>query len=318
MRMKRTIFSIFILCILSSVLAQGLLPKYGPFDQIIKHKAYTLKYNERAEQAEWVYYVLTAEKAQGKIKRTDDFREDPFVTTGSATLADYKGSGYDRGHLCPAADNAWDRTAMSESFFMSNMSPQVPGFNRGVWKRLEEQVRQWAIENKEIHVVTAGVLTEDLPVIGPNKVAVPRFYYKVILDYLEPELKGIAFILPNESSNKSMASYAVTIDKIEETTGIDFFHALPDDIEEKIESTMDLGLWHLGANYKNESKAATETVKNEALKTGNDEIYVYITKTGKKYHTATCSYLRGSKIKITLKEAKARGYTACSRCRPLK
>jgi endonuclease G len=91
-------------------------------------------------------------------KRKDNFRSDPKVKTGSAALSDYKGSGYDRGHLAPAADFKWSATAMSESFYMSNMSPQVPGFNRGIWKNIESTVRNWAVENDEIYIVTGPVL----------------------------------------------------------------------------------------------------------------------------------------------------------------
>ncbi|GAH82191.1 unnamed protein product, partial [marine sediment metagenome] len=133
---------------------------YAPKDDIIRHTAYTLKYKEKYEQAEWVLYKLTAERVKGSYKRTNDFRPDPMVKTGSATLSDYKGSGYDRGHLAPAGDMKWSTTAMSESFYMSNMSPQNPGFNRGIWKKLEGQVRTWATDNEEIYIVTGPVLSE--------------------------------------------------------------------------------------------------------------------------------------------------------------
>lgn len=219
------------------------LPAYTTEDDIIIHTAYTLKYSEEHEQAEWVAYKLTAERVRGSYKRTNDFRPDPKVKTGSASLSDYKGSGYDRGHLAPAGDMKWSATAMSESFYMSNMSPQVPGFNRGIWKKLEEQVRTWAKANEEIYIVTGPVLTDNLPLIRRNKVAVPNHYYKVILDYKEPELKGIGFVLPNESSKKSLQTYAVSIDSVEALTGIDFFPAVPDSSEEVIEATVGIDKW---------------------------------------------------------------------------
>ncbi len=122
--------------------------------QIIEHSAYILQYNEKYEHAEWVIYLLTQDRVADSFERTDNFRPDPKVITGSASLADYKGSGYDRGHLAPAADMKWSENVMSESFFMSNMSPQKPGFNRGIWKSLESIVRTWAIENNEIYIVT--------------------------------------------------------------------------------------------------------------------------------------------------------------------
>ena len=163
----------------------------------------------------------------------NDFREDPLIITGSASLADYKGSGFDRGHLAPAADFKFDAGAMSESFYMSNMSPQRPSFNRGIWKRLEEQVREWASENDSLFIITGGVLTENLHVIGENESTVPNLYYKII--FYPDELKATAFVLPNEKVLDPLESFVVTIDSVESITGIDFFPDLPDDLESRIE-----------------------------------------------------------------------------------
>ena len=246
--MKRSILLITILFLSVNLPAQNItLPAYQDSDQIIDHFAYTLCYDEEHEQARWVAYKLTKENMAGTIKRKDNFRIDPDVSTGSATLDDYKGSGFDRGHLAPAADMKWSDTAMSESFFMSNMSPQVPGFNRGIWKLLESQVRRWAHDNEEIFVVTGPVLTGTYPTIGSNAVSVPEYYYKAVLDYKEPELKAIAFILPNQKSDSSIQSFAVTIDSVEHFTGHDFFPAISDSIEEKLESSIDLLQWNLEA-----------------------------------------------------------------------
>ena len=214
-----------------------LLPSHTSNHQIIEHSAYILQYNEKYEQAEWVIHLLTKDRVTGSFERIDNFRPDPRVTTGSASLADYKGSGYDRGHLAPAADMNWSENVMSESFFMSNMSPQKPGFNRGIWKSLESIIRTWAIENDEIYIVTGPVLSDNLSTIGTNKVAIPAYYYKIILDYKEPEIKGIGFVVPNESSKISLNKYAVTIDSIENLVGIDFFPVLEENIESKIELT---------------------------------------------------------------------------------
>jgi len=199
------------------------------------------------------------------VGRTNDFRIDYKVKTGSASLSDYKGSGYDRGHLAPAADFKWSSTVMSESFFMSNMSPQHPSFNRGIWKKLEGSVRNWADDNGEIHVVTGPILNEQFSTIGYNKVSIPNYYYKVILDYREPELKGIGFILPNQKSNSSLQSFAVTIDEVERKTGIDFYHALPDEIENQIESTIDVRKWSFRSSSKS-SGSSTYITKQEKLK----------------------------------------------------
>jgi endonuclease G len=257
---------LFITTVCNVLYAQNIgLPFYTDSKQIITHTAYTLSYSEEHEQAYWGAYKLTAGHLTGTVGRTDDFRPDPKVKTGSASLADYKGSGYDRGHLAPAADFKWSRVAMSESFYMSNMSPQDPSFNRGIWKKLEGTVRNWAADNSEIYIVTGPVLTGTYPTIGPNRVSIPTHYYKVILDYKEPELKGIGFILPNMKSSSSLQGYAVTIDEVERVTGIDFFYALDDAIEEKIESTVNVSQWSFRSSSTYSSGSSTYQTKPEKL-----------------------------------------------------
>lgn len=164
---------------------------YSETSQIINHFAYSLSYNEEFEQADWVAYRLTDEMLSNPVcERDDSFKKDPLVVTGSASASDYKNSGYSKGHLAPAADMLLSETAMKESFYFSNMSPQKQDFNNGIWKKLEEQVREWARENEEVFVVTGPVLDkESYPTIGKNEVAVPEKFYKVILDYTEPEIK---------------------------------------------------------------------------------------------------------------------------------
>jgi len=241
------------------------LPYFTDSDQIINHTAYTLKYSEQHEQASWVAYTLKSSHTSGTVGRTNDFRIDYKVKTGSASLSDYKNSGYDRGHLAPAADFKWSSTAMSESFFMSNMSPQHPSFNRGIWKKLEGSVRNWADDNGEIYVVTGPILNEQFSTIGYNGVSIPNYYYKVILDYSEPEIKGIGFILPNKKSSQSIQSFAVTIDEVEKRTGIDFYNTLPDKIEEQIESTIDISKWSFKSASRS-SGGSTYKTKQEKLK----------------------------------------------------
>ena len=220
------------------------IPKINPSDQIVHHFAYTLNYSESNEQASWVSYLLTREHVTTKVaKRTNKFIVDPLVTTGSATNNDYSKSGYDRGHLSPAGDNAWSATAMQESFYYSNMSPQVPAFNRGIWKKLEEKVRDWAIEYDSLYIVTGGVLTDDLPTIGIDKVSVPNSYYKVILKYSKGDVKGIGFLLPNEGSQEPLQNFVVSIDSVESVTGLDFYPLLPNDQEKAIEGKVCLNCW---------------------------------------------------------------------------
>lgn len=233
---------ITVLTILISTISysQEFLPT-STTNQIVKHTYYSLSYSEAHEQAEWVYYILTKGMVQGVQKRKDQFRSDPSVTSGSATLKDYKGSGYDRGHLCPAADMKMNNMSMSESFYMSNMSPQEPSFNRGIWKKLEAKVRDWALE-EDTNVVTGGVLTSSKGTIGANEVTVPKYYYKVIYDPTGDE-KMIALILPNEKSNEQLVNYVVSVDSVEKLTGIDFFPDLDDEVENRLESELQGEFW---------------------------------------------------------------------------
>jgi endonuclease G, mitochondrial len=138
--------------------------------EIVKHSYYTLSYSKKNEQAEWVAYLLTRSMITGQSERTENFRPDPSVPSGSAQLVDYKNSGYDRGHLCPAGDMTFSNQAMSETFYLSNMSPQTPAFNRGIWKNLESLVREWAKEDDSIFVVTGGILKDSKGTIGPDRV----------------------------------------------------------------------------------------------------------------------------------------------------
>ncbi len=230
------------------------IPKIKPEESIISHTGYSFLFNDAYKQAEWVAYELTKAETNNVYTRTDKFVPDPDVKTGTATESDYSGSGFDRGHLAPAADMGWSATAIAESFYYSNMSPQNPGFNRGIWKKLEEQVRTWTIENDSLYIVTGPVLTKGLRTIGEHKVAVPDYYYKVILDYTEPGINGIGFILRNASSGLPLKDFAVTIDSVEKFTGFDFFPLLPDNQEQMIEKTLCDTCWSWKSTKKKSTK----------------------------------------------------------------
>ncbi|MHB9024738.1 MAG: DNA/RNA non-specific endonuclease [Armatimonadota bacterium] len=220
------------------------LPAHDAKAEIVHHDYYTLNYQNKYEQAGWVAYELTTAMLVKKANRDKSrFKADPTVPSGSATPADYKGSGFDQGHLKPAADASFSQAAMDETFYMSNMSPQRPAFNRGIWGKLEDRVRGWATRNKTVYVVTGPIITDPAQTIGANKVAVPQAYYKVVLDFTLPEIKGIGFILPNEKSSQPLDSFACPIDKVEETTKIDFFPNLPDELETKVESNKAFAVW---------------------------------------------------------------------------
>lgn len=217
--------------------------------EVHQYSGFELCYREKYEDAEWVAYKLVRDELNTVIGRTDDFRADTKISTGSATPQDYTRSGYDRGHLAPAADMEWSEKSAHDSFLMSNMTPQAPQFNRGMWKDLEAQVRSWADRFGEVYVVTGPILekeSEKYKSIGADKVAVPEFFYKVLLTQLDDEAHTVlaaAFILPNTKCEGSIYDYVVSIDEVELRTGIDFFYLLPDDIENRIEQNADVSAW---------------------------------------------------------------------------
>ena len=231
----RTITFLILLVISNGLFAQLELPKYDADDTIIRHRGYTLSYNSKFKQANWVAYLLTREETVKRFQRGEFFAADPLLP-GTDFSIDYQKSGYDRGHLAPAADMGYSMETMVQSFFYSNMSPQVPRFNRGVWKKLEMQVRNWAIEYDSLYVVTGPIFDSVMPTIGPHRVAVPKAYYKVLLQKRNGNWVGIGYILTNSNTKVDFKEYATNIDKVEEITGFDFFWRLEDQIEKIIES----------------------------------------------------------------------------------
>lgn len=221
------------------------LPAIGSNDQLVRRIGYTLRYVEKYEQAAWVAYILQADQIEGGEVRENQFMPDPVVKSGTAVTTDYTRSGYDRGHLAPAADFRNSYQVMKETFYMSNISPQAPQFNRGIWLEMEKMVRAWAYKYERIFVVTGPVLEPGLPTIGRiNEVAVPRQFYKVILYVKPPYVKGIGFLINNEPSKAPLSSFVVPIDNIEKLTGVDFFPRLPDSIERKVEAKSNAREWY--------------------------------------------------------------------------
>jgi endonuclease G len=219
------------------------IPEVKKEDSVIVHTAISLVYSEKHEQAVWVAYQLLRENSSKSLERSNRFLIDPRVSTGTADSKDYLKSGYDRGHLAPAADFGWSVKAMNESFYYSNMSPQLPSFNRGVWKRLETLVRNWATIDSCIYIVTGPILTDSLVAIGPNKVSIPKYYYKVVLDYYSKTPKGIAFIVPNEASSANLSDFATTIKELEKITGINFFPKLNKKDQYILEQQLCISCW---------------------------------------------------------------------------
>lgn len=224
------------------------IPTYTEEHTIVYHQNYILGYSEKHEQAVYVIYHLTKEELNKNVERSNNFRVDEAIITESSNEDDYYKSGYDRGHLAPAADMSFNYTAMNESFFYSNMSPQVPSFNRGIWKKMEELVRDWAFEKDSVIVVTGPILSDDLEKIGPNEVSVPKWYYKVIVENKEGEYSGIGLLVENRSSNQDVSDYFVTIDSIEKISNINFFAGLDEDSQEVFETKIILSNWTINSS----------------------------------------------------------------------
>lgn len=218
-------------------------PKGTP-EQILKRTGYVASYNKATLLPNWVAWHLTAERTEGSAKRSGvDFAEDTEVPEPRATDWDYYNSGYDRGHMCPAADNKWSKKAMEESFLFTNMCPQNGNLNRGDWNEMEMACRKWAKKYGDLYIVCGPILYKGKhKTIGKNKVVVPEAFFKVVLRTGD-DPQAIGFIYKNTSGNRPKDSYVNTVDEVERITGIDFFPLLPDDVEKKVEAECDLGLW---------------------------------------------------------------------------
>ena len=217
----------------------------GTAGELLCRKGFLLSHDAARKTPLWVAERATRERLKSKLKRSDNFQPDAELPRGSrAELSDYRGSGYDRGHMAPAADMAWDERAMSESFYLSNMVPQVgAGMNRGIWAELEKKVRRWVQERGELYVYSGPIYKPgEVKTIGRNKVAVPDSLFKVILDPVRRE--AIAVIMPNRPlDTKDMPAYLVPVDEVERQTGLEFFSTLPPEEQDRIESAAAPALW---------------------------------------------------------------------------
>ena len=211
--------------------------------QIVHHEGYSLSYNEPHEQAEWVAYELKKSHLSKINHKRPYFEIDKAVKTGAAHWRNYKNSGYDRGHLCPAGDRRYSQAAHDETFLTSNISPQEHEFNSGIWNTLEQKVRYWASKYDGVFVVTGGVLNSDLKSIGDDHVSVPSQFYKIVLDSNSGKTKMIAFLMPHENSSLPLYEFVVSVDSLEGLTGIDFFPELNDEVENKLEASSSYKEW---------------------------------------------------------------------------
>lgn len=219
-------------------------PLADGWEQILHRTGYTASYNKSTLLPNWVAWQISADRLEGPAKRPRKaFHEDTDVPEPRATDADYYNSGYDRGHLCPAADNKWSEEAMYESFLFTNICPQNHNLNVGDWNEMEQACRRWARKYGRIYVVCGPILYKGKhKTIGRNKVVVPEAFFKVVL-CLEGTPKAIGFIYKNAAGNRPKGDYVNTVDEVERITGIDFFPSLPDSIENKIEAVCSLDEW---------------------------------------------------------------------------
>lgn len=213
--------------------------------QMVAYHGFTVSYNAEAHQPNYVAWELTADETNGGAKRDVNFDVDRSVR-GTAELADYKNSGYDRGHMIPAADVKWDAEAMRASHLLTNICPQDHKLNAGAWATLEGNCRQWARRDSAIIIICGPVLSDYMPRsigVEGRRIPVPERFFKVVLSPYTSPPQGIGFIMANTSIDGGVQATAVSIDEVEAVTGYDFFSALPDDIEQEVEAQCAYHLW---------------------------------------------------------------------------
>ena len=212
-------------------------------EQIIYRRAYILSYNRETKLPNWVGWHLTSEHTEGPYKRINIYLEDITVPIPRATDEDYQDPNWSHGHMCPAADNKWDSIAMRESNLLSNICPQHASLNSGLWNVIERNCRKWAQKYGDLFIVCGPLLlNKEHTTIGNNRVVVPEAFFKVILR-LNPKPTAIGFVVRNNEGKKKKDQYVNTVDEVERITGIDFFPALPDDIENEVEAYANIEDW---------------------------------------------------------------------------
>ena len=231
------------------------LPAIPDDAYVIRHTGYTLSYNLNTYCPDWVAWKLTRKHLKGNISRkNNDFQGDPDVPVPDrVTPYEYKKSGYDRGHMCPAGDNKWSSKAMKECFYMTNMCPQVSVLNQRWWSNLENACRRWAEKEGVVYICCGPIFDAPVKTIGGGynyslrrngiKVYVPTRFFKVVLSLKKGREKAIGFIYNNDDSRQPMSECCMSIDEVEKITGIDFFSSLDDTLEEDLESHYDIAAW---------------------------------------------------------------------------
>lgn len=249
----------------SGVPPAPLLPasRAGLSELILRRTAYTVSYNAETRQPNWVAWTITgANVAEENMvvarPRNAPFREDEQTPAPRATLEDYKGSGWTRGHLCPAGDCRWRKDVQYESFLLSNVCPQARALNSGVWNDIENSCRKWAVKYGKVYVVAGPIFFKKgvKGTIGRDRVKVPDAFFKAVLCLDSPKPMAIGFICRNEDVKSPEAGftpsgrkrrkaelYIHSVDEVERITGYDLFCSLPDDLESEVEAYANIEDW---------------------------------------------------------------------------
>jgi len=218
------------------------LPETQTQEFVISNTAgrYTISYDTARCQPRWVAYKLTRTDLEKGTARSNSFTTDRNITARgwrASTNNDYKGSGYDKGHLVPSADRCGNQAENRATFTLSNTSPQYASFNRGVWKLLEENVRSWCQKCDTLYIVTGGIVTDGCQTIGNNKVHVPDIFFKTIVARRGDRFEAVAYLIPHrQDCGKDIERFRVSVDSVEMVSGLNLYHSLPDEIENSIES----------------------------------------------------------------------------------
>lgn len=216
-------------------------------DSLLCRTGFALSHDSSTKSPRWVAQRMTPNRLVATVPRSDRFIPDPDLPKGQrAELEDYRASGYDRGHMAPAADMRWSAQAMRESFYLSNMAPQIgAGFNRGIWSDLEARIRQWVERRGELFIFTGPVFETSLnkaSKIGPNAVAVPTHFYKIVFDPVRVET--IAFVIPNTAhQGRRLEEFITSVRDVEQRTGLDFLNRITPGVQALIEEAVAAGLW---------------------------------------------------------------------------
>lgn len=222
------------------------LPRISNDEIVVYHFAYSVSYNSTSLNPNWVAYELTREEANGDATSRNgrNFVLDPDFGGKQANYFDFNNSGWDKGHLAPAADMKWSEKAMEECFFFTNCSPQNHDFNNGMWNSLENNVRSWARKYGRVYVITGPVFTTNqYGTLGTDKVAVPDSFFKACLAPKGDSYIAIGFLMDNNNLSGNLGSFACTVDELESVIGLDLFYELDDQIENEIEAVVKWGDW---------------------------------------------------------------------------